>query len=112
MKLAEWQRALDEIRALYRIHGHAIPIPEAMAALGATSRATFYRRLDDLRATGWLATTTQTALLLEEPPPPLPASHNARTAKTSPAATRAKRESGYQRTAKDKTASPNSGDNT
>lgn len=68
MTLNQWLRALDEIRTLYRIHGHAIPIPDAMAALSANSRATFYLRLQQLRDAGWLATTTKNAVILQEPP--------------------------------------------
>lgn len=81
MRLAEWEHALAELNALYRIHGHQVPIPEAMAALNATSRATFYRRLDDLRAAGWTAQPAGAALILIAPSPakPQPAARSRRS---------------------------------
>lgn len=56
MKLTDWYHAMKLLRQLAQKHGHtSIPIPEAMEALQADSRATFYRRLAELRDAEWFA---------------------------------------------------------
>lgn len=61
MRLVQWYEAIQALHALVKKHGHnSIPIPDAMAALNAESRSTFYRRLDDLRQAGWYVYTSET----------------------------------------------------
>lgn len=60
MNLTQWMTALKELRHLAEKHGQdRIPLPLAMAALGAGSRSTLYRRLADMRDAGWLVVTDE-----------------------------------------------------
>lgn len=62
MNLAQWRHAMEELAMLANEHGpDAIPLPAAMAALKAASRATLYRRLAELRDAGWMAIANEAA---------------------------------------------------
>jgi hypothetical protein len=70
MRLAQWQQALADLAGFARIHGqNEIPLPQAMAALHAPSRATLFRRLDEMREAGYWVQINGEHLQLLAPDP-------------------------------------------